>query len=81
MSAEGWQYVGPIRCADGYCTVVCRYDANGACVNCGCLNPERFVVIDFPTEQEALRMKVQAELEDYGIEVHWRVHPDAADIS
>jgi hypothetical protein len=64
-----YRFLGPISRGRGYCTVDCVYDANGVCLNCECLDPERFVVFEFPTKQEDAARQAVERLQAAGIEV------------
>jgi predicted Fe-S protein YdhL (DUF1289 family) len=62
-NVAAYQFLCPIRRAAGYCTAKCDYDVNGVCRNCDCLDPERFVVMEYPTKEqdEALRLATRVQ--------------------
>lgn len=68
--AQTYQFLGPVARGRGYCTTVCDYDANGVCSRCECLDPARFVVIEYPTREQDEQRQMVERLQDAGVEVH-----------
>ena len=55
-----YRFFGPVSRGRGWCTAACDYDVNGVCRKCECLDPERFVVTEYPTkEQDAERREIE----------------------
>lgn len=64
-----YRFLGPVARGRGYCTVACDYDVNGVCRNCECLDPSRFIVIEYPTQEQDAEMKMVERLQAAEIEV------------
>lgn len=64
-----YRFLGPITRGRGWCATRCDYDVNGVCRVCECLDPNRFVVIEFPTAQEDAARQAVERLQAVGIEV------------
>lgn len=60
----------PLSRASGYCTAECKYDANGVCRVCGCFDPRRFVLLEYPTEKEDEMRKLAQKVEEAGGTLH-----------
>ena len=65
-----YQVLMPIQRADGYCVYACDYDPNGVCRMCRCLDPSRFVVVEFPTQEQDKQRQIVERMIAAGITVH-----------
>ena len=64
-----YQFLGPVKRAAGYCAAECDFDVNGVCRRCECLDPARFVVLEYPTEEQDKDRQLVERLQAAGIEV------------
>lgn len=64
-----YRFMGPIKRGAGWCSAKCDYDVNGVCCRCECLDPERFIVLEYPTKQQDEERQLVERLQSAGIEV------------